>query len=58
MNNLEKEALDDDRKFAVGSALGFMDMTIASGDRFDEGRFITLVETIYNFLEKTKTDGK
>lgn len=51
------EVRADDRKFAIGAALGFTELSLVDGVRPDAGDFLALIETIYNFLNENK-DGK
>lgn len=51
------EVKNDDRKFAIGAALGFTELSLIDGVKPPVNDFLALIETIYNFL-KTNKDGK
>lgn len=59
-NDLKTEVQQDDRKFAIGAALGFTELTLVEGENNapDAGAFLALTESIYNFLKINKNDSK
>lgn len=54
-DELEKSMMDDDRKFAIGAALGYTELSLANGEKVEAQEFFAMVETIHDFLTKNKS---